>query len=167
MKETIPSKTSLESLNNQNDSDSDLGYLLFRECDLGDSYFENPSITDLKTNPYIIQFKDLSEDRDYTFHIEQSNKIKNYSILRTEPSVVRNENNSYDLIFKLKYTPTGDMNDDGKFTVADLVLLNKWLLAAPDAKLTNWKAADLCKDDTIDVFDLIQLKKALLSANKD
>lgn len=147
----------------QNDSDSDLGYLLFRECDLGDSYFENPSITDLKTNPYIIQFEDLSEERDYTFHIEQSNKIKNYSILNTESSVVRNENNSYDLIFKLKYTPTGDINDDGKFTVADLVLLNKWLLAAPDTEQKNWKAADFFNDNVLDIFDLCSMRKALVN----
>ena len=61
----------------------------------------------------------------------------------------------------------GDINSDGELNISDVLLLQKWLLAAPDAKLTNWKAADLCKDDTIDVFDLIQLKKALLSANKD
>lgn len=56
----------------------------------------------------------------------------------------------------------GDVNGDGQFTIADLVILQRWLLAVPDAKLINWKAADLCKDDRIDVFDLCLLKQALI-----
>ena len=55
-----------------------------------------------------------------------------------------------------------DVNDDGEFTVADVVLLQKWLLAVPDAHLANWKAADLCEDEKLDVFDLCLMKRALL-----
>ena len=57
---------------------------------------------------------------------------------------------------------TGDVNDDGIFDVADVVLLQKWLLAVPDTHLANWKAADLCEDDILDVFDLCLMKRALL-----
>lgn len=57
----------------------------------------------------------------------------------------------------------GDCNADGEFSVADVVLLQKWLLAVPDVTLPNWKAADLCKDDTIDVFDLVMMKRLLIS----
>lgn len=56
-----------------------------------------------------------------------------------------------------------DVNSDGKFTIADVVLLQKWLLAEKKIKLSNWKAADLCKDEVLDVFDLIQMKKALIA----
>lgn len=56
----------------------------------------------------------------------------------------------------------GDVNADGKFTVADVVALQKWLLAVPDAKLADWKAGDLCKDDRLDVFDLCLMKRELL-----
>lgn len=31
----------------------------------------------------------------------------------------------------------GDINDDGKVTVADAVLLQKWLLAEPEVELAN------------------------------
>ncbi len=55
-----------------------------------------------------------------------------------------------------------DVNDDGEFTVADVVLLQKWLLAVPDAYLANWKAADLCEDEKLNVFDLCLMKRALL-----
>ena len=150
----------------QNDSDSELRYMLFRECDLGDGFIENPAVTGLKTNPEIIKYADLSEDREYTFHIEQSSKVKNYSILSDESSTVRNDNNSYDVVFKLKFTPTGDVNDDGEFNVADAVLLQKWLFAVPDTHLANWKAADFCNDNKLDEFDLCLMKRALIQENK-
>ena len=44
----------------------------------------------------------------------------------------------------------------------DVVLLQKWLLAVPNTRLNNWKAADLCKDDKLDVFDLCLMKRELL-----
>ena len=56
----------------------------------------------------------------------------------------------------------GDVNDDGILDMADVVLLQKWLLAVPDTHLPNWKAADLCKDDRLDVFDLCLMKRLLI-----
>ena len=55
----------------------------------------------------------------------------------------------------------GDVNGDGSFTVADAVMLEKWLLNMPDANLINWKAADLCADDIIDVFDFCVMRELL------
>lgn len=146
----------------KNDSDTEFGYMLFRECDLGDGYIENPAVTGLNKNPSIIRYTDLSEDREYKFHLEQSSKIKNYSILRDGSSVVRNDNNSYDIVFKLKFTPSGDVNDDGEFNVSDVVLLQKWLLAVPDTHLANWKAVDFCNDNKLNVFDLCLMKRELI-----
>ena len=56
----------------------------------------------------------------------------------------------------------GDVNADGARSVTDAVLLQKWLLAVPDAKLTDWKAADLCEDNIINVLDLHLMKRMLL-----
>lgn len=56
----------------------------------------------------------------------------------------------------------GDVNADGALSVIDVILLQKWLLAVPDAELTDWKAADLCEDNIINVFDLHLLKRMLL-----
>ncbi|MCM1473686.1 MAG: dockerin type I repeat-containing protein [Muribaculaceae bacterium] len=58
---------------------------------------------------------------------------------------------------------TGDVNADGKFNVADVVLLQKWLLAVPNVTLPDWKAADLCKDNKIDVFDMIEMRKLIVN----
>ncbi len=57
----------------------------------------------------------------------------------------------------------GDVNADGSFTIADVVLLQKWLLCAPDAALADWKAGDLCEDGRTDAFDLCLMKRELFS----
>ena len=57
----------------------------------------------------------------------------------------------------------GDLNGDGVIAVADLVLLQKWLLAVPGTELECPGAADLDSDGTIDVFDLAALRKELIS----
>ena len=55
----------------------------------------------------------------------------------------------------------GDVNADGQFNIADLVTLQKWLLAVPDVTLANWKAGDLCEGGRIDVFDMIMMRKLI------
>jgi len=62
-------------------------------------------------------------------------------------------------------TPNGDVNADGKFNVADVVALQKWLLAVPDTKLANWKAGNFCSDNRLDGFDLCLMKRELLKNN--
>ena len=57
----------------------------------------------------------------------------------------------------------GDVNADGSFNVSDVVLLQKWLLAVPDMHLANWKAADFCEDERLDVFDLCLMKRELIN----
>lgn len=56
----------------------------------------------------------------------------------------------------------GDVNNDGAFNISDVVLLQKWLLAVPDTHLANWKAADFCEDNALNVFDLCLMKRALI-----
>lgn len=57
----------------------------------------------------------------------------------------------------------GDVNSDGEFTVADVVILQRWLLGVPNTKLADWKNGDLCDDDRLDVFDLCLMKRELLN----
>ena len=56
---------------------------------------------------------------------------------------------------------TGDINGDGEFSVADLVLMQKWLLGTENAKLTDWKGGDLCEDKKLDIFDLVLMRRKL------
>ena len=67
---------------------------------------------------------------------------------------------------RLNYTQhnpvAGGVNADGEFSISDVVLMQKWLLAVPDTELADWKAGDLCEDDRLDVFDLCLMKRALI-----
>ena len=64
-----------------------------------------------------------------------------------------------------KWRVTGDVDADGDVDIDDVVMLQQWLLAVPDATLTNWRAGDLCQDERIDVFDLCLLKRLLIERN--
>lgn len=56
----------------------------------------------------------------------------------------------------------GDVNADGAFNVADIVLMQKWLLAKPDAVLADAAAGNLCTDGTLNAFDLAMMKKRIV-----
>ncbi|WP_295086466.1 dockerin type I repeat-containing protein [Ruminococcus sp.] len=56
----------------------------------------------------------------------------------------------------------GDVNGDGELGVADLVMLQKWLLNAPDTTMAKAGNADFNEDGTADVFDLVLLRKELI-----
>ncbi|MBR5682791.1 MAG: dockerin type I repeat-containing protein [Ruminococcus sp.] len=61
--------------------------------------------------------------------------------------------------FNFKY---GDVNGDDELNVADLVMLQKWLIAASDTDMKKPQAADMNSDGNVDAFDLIQLRKEVL-----
>lgn len=56
----------------------------------------------------------------------------------------------------------GDVNADGKFNIADVVIMQKWLLAVPDTRLADWQAGDFCADGKLDAFDLCLMKQKYL-----
>lgn len=61
----------------------------------------------------------------------------------------------------------GDVNSDKMVNIADAVTLQKWLLGKPNTVLMNWKAADLCRDDKLNIFDLCLMKNKLLKTSFD
>ncbi|WP_303818874.1 hypothetical protein [Ruminococcus flavefaciens] len=84
-------------------------------------------------------------------------------MLRYIWSEIKNDEGRFDLSSPAPAASLkGDVNADGSFNVADLVLFQHWLLGRDDAVLADWKAADLCEDDGLDVFDLCRMRKLLL-----
>lgn len=79
----------------------------------------------------------------------QSAYCVNYSVLASD---------SY--VKKIK----GDVNADGKFDIADVALMQKWILAVPDVTLADWQAGDLSEDNRINVFDLCLMKEFLIDS---
>lgn len=59
-----------------------------------------------------------------------------------------------------KETVIGDVNADGVFNVADVVMMQKWLVCA--GEITDWQAGDLCEDGVLNVFDLCLMKRQLI-----
>ena len=71
------------------------------------------------------------------------------------------------VLIKSKSDLKGDVNADGIFNIADVVLLQKWLLNVPDIKIENWKVGDVCEDGRIDIFDLCFMRKMLIDSKTD
>ena len=56
--------------------------------------------------------------------------------------------------------PAGDVNLDGKFNIADVVMLQRWLVK--NGGLTYWKAGDMDGNGRINAIDLTLMKRTLM-----
>ena len=57
----------------------------------------------------------------------------------------------------------GDVNQDGAVDVADVVLLQKYLVRKTTLTAVQGKAADYQEDNVVNVTDLLVLKRTVLS----
>ena len=90
----------------------------------------------------------LNENMTYYYKVTYSNRYYNI-----ESDIVSVTTGHKSII--------GDCNNDGVFTIADIVMLQKWLLN-DGTVLANWKAADLYEDNMLNVFDLALMKQLVL-----
>lgn len=67
--------------------------------------------------------------------------------------------NGLDSIWAEYRNVKGDVNSDGRFSIADIVMMQGFLLGR--SELSDWKAGDLCQDNVIDSFDLIAMKQLI------
>lgn len=98
--------------------------------------------------------KSLNQDLEYTAQYSPGTYVM----------YVTSRNEAGEGVANVNFTvyTKGDCNGDGEFNVSDVVLLQKWLLAVPDTHFENWKAANLCDDDRLNVFDLCLMKRKLI-----
>lgn len=141
-------------------------YIYDAECDIFDSE---------KTIPAKYRYTDYIEtDNGYgTFidgkfydevKVEEDTVIHGYAN-STAQAYAEKYNRKFELIEKNNVK--GDVNGDDEFNITDVVMLQKWLLGTPDTKLSNWKAADLCDDGVLNVFDLCMMKRELINKSND
>lgn len=57
----------------------------------------------------------------------------------------------------------GDVNGDKNLNIADLVTFRNYLMGRTDTALVNWRAADICRDNVLDVFDLCRMKNLIIN----
>lgn len=138
----------------------------FAETGMVESELAEDIEFDLPVNPYICEME----------HPHASERIKNFAVgldtavlpseLELPPdgtTIAYYSNGAMDVTFRLKTrSMTGDLSGDGVFSVADAVLLSKWLLGEPDAVPADWKAADFDGSGSLTAVDLVLLKRALM-----
>lgn len=83
-----------------------------------------------------------------------------------------NDEISVNVFMRKQFSPdqpnaiAGDINLDGVFGIADVAVVQKWLLGGSfygsDIQFDYWHLADFCDDDKLDVFDLCLMKEKLL-----
>ena len=59
-------------------------------------------------------------------------------------------------------TLAGDVNNDGRFNIADILSLKKWLVG--DGELLNKDNADFYEDGQVDIFDLCLMQNELIES---
>ena len=59
---------------------------------------------------------------------------------------------------------TGDVNNDGKITITDLVQINNHLLQTSTLKSTSFSAADINGDGKVNITDLVQINNHILGS---
>ena len=63
------------------------------------------------------------------------------------------QNGTYETV--LHDSASGDVNNNGVLNISDIVLFQKWLLAVPDVRLSNWESADMNNDNQLNAFDFV------------
>ncbi|WP_296691122.1 dockerin type I repeat-containing protein [Ruminococcus sp.] len=114
----------------------------------------------IKSNPCTVDSDCVYEKScSYSFHSDTNAGW--YDFLEFE--IISENADNIELACRMNWKPSGDINGDGSLSVGDVLLMQKWLLGTADAKLANWKAADFCRDNKLDIFDLIKMRKKLIA----
>ena len=99
-------------------------------------------------------------DKTYVYKVTEPGEYSVYVTSRNSCGWTDSETVHFYVISKIQ----GDINNDGKLMVSDAVLLQKWLLGMSNTEIANWKAADLCEDGKLDVFDMIEMRKLIINS---
>lgn len=127
---------------------------------------------DARLDPYQIPAGYFTEGSDY-YDNRHLSKFNGKCYLDSDGEYTTNENTIYGNAAMILLTAaiisqnasnpvTGDVNADGVFNTSDIVMMQKRLLAVPNATLTDWRAGDLYTDHIINAFDLCFMRKILI-----
>lgn len=111
-------------------------------------YLNGKAIDNAVSSEYIIDAKETS--------------VGMYSVDITSSSGIVKSVDVCDLL-EVIGTKKGDINNDGKIDIADLVLLQKYLLKVEAFSYSQFVAADMDSDNNVDSFDNVLLRKVILN----
>ena len=175
----------------ENHRKSSITYDMFNTffCDMNEDGYPEICSTVCRNGFFDIHILDLYNTKGYSlFHTQEEPysyvlyedggellACRTHDVSNWSPDSLHGEYGRLDLQDELVFLPdstllpphsgtpsvTGDVNNDGAFSIADIVLLQKWLLGSPNVELPNWKAADMCEDGILNVFDLCMMRAEL------
>ncbi len=99
--------------------------------------------------------------KDYTLENAGSDSVGTYSVTITSADGAKRTADICTVQQVFDGKVRGDVNSDGKFTLQDIVMLQKWLAAA--GEITDLEAGDMNGDGKVNVIDLCLMKNELLS----
>ena len=115
---------------------------------------------DITSNPCKIDSDQVYEP-SYSYYFMPETRSGWYNYLQFETT---SENSDcIELVCRMKWNPSGDFNGDNNFSISDVILLQKWLLGSTFTETADFKAADFCRDNVIDVFDLVLMRRELIN----
>ncbi len=127
---------------------------------------------DAKLDPYRCPDGYVTEGTDY-YDNRHLSKFDGKCYMDSDAEWTTNENTIYGnaamifltaaIISRIERTDIeGDVNADGICNMADIILLQKWLVAVPGTTLADWNAGDLSNDQRLDADDLVMMIDILL-----
>ncbi|EWM52213.1 dockerin type I repeat-containing protein [Ruminococcus flavefaciens] len=125
----------------------------------GDIYEIIYKTFDINSNPCTIDSCQVY-DKSYGYYLTPETRSGWYNDLKFE--ITSENSDCIELTCRTKWHPSGDFNGDNTFSISDVVLLQKWLLGVNCTETTDFKAADFCRDNILDVFDLALMKRELV-----
>ena len=147
---------------------SETDFMLVEPRYLMDSFAKNAIIAKLTSNPCTVtdltlDDYELATPMHYSYPSYQDDKGI-YHVSSDYRTVKLNEQTGgYDITYRLKFEPTGDITGDRRFNAEDIAEMQKWLLCDPSAKADNWKAVDFNNDNILDARDFSLMKKAYIA----
>ena len=132
----------------------------------GDGWIRSEPSYIIEKNSTVL--KDLAKHFDAdVFNLVLYVRTKYYESFADSMSVSKMENDTYRVRFYVKPLRTGDINDDGSFSMADAVILQKTITGDAGFTPENWKRADFNDDNCLDARDLTLLLRVLWDQRAD
>lgn len=131
----------------------------------GDNYSVRPEISvDDAQYQWYLDGKEITGANGYEYQISNADeKSKGTYSVKVTSNGVTSEIPVLTVSEILDSGLKGDLNSDGKITVADLVIMEKYILGSQTLTEKQFTIADLSGDNAVDSFDLVLLRKIFIN----
>ena len=142
---------------------SDTEFMLVEPEYYWDYDTESAIVAKISSNPCRIDNMSLDGcELEMPMHYDYPVKDGTNQVASGYRTMKTNASGGYDITYRLKFTPTGDLTGDRRFNAEDLAEMQK-RLSGDHSAAKNWKAVDYNRDDKLDARDLTLMKTAYIT----